>query len=131
MLPIAGTAHIGAKERCGRALFLGVPRGAVAGQIRFVSLLCLAGLEVLKETRPGGLDAILRLVAVEQVKARRHIGRAIWQGVDDVTGQVARTWQDGLHELVWNVPVVDVFFRKDEKAIGAGRKAALNREYIS
>src|ERR1035441_8986368 len=131
ILPVSGAAHVGAEERSGWPLFLRVPRDTAAGQIRLVNLLRLTGVDVLIETGPSDLDALFRLVAIEQVKARRHIGRAIWQGVDDVTGQVAGAWQYRLHELARNVPVLDVLFREDEKAVGACRKAALNREYIS
>jgi hypothetical protein len=43
---------------------------------------------------------------------------------------MARTRQNGLHELARDVTILDFMLREDEETVGAGRQLTLNRENI-
>src|SRR5277367_6549572 len=102
----------------------------MATEVRLVNLLRLAALEVFIEARPLSLDAFFCLAAIKQIAAWQYIGSAVLQSINDVAGYVAGAWQYGLHELAWNVPVLNVFFREDEKIVGARGKATFDLENI-
>ena len=68
MLAVAGAAHIGAKERCGGALLLRIPRSAMAGEIGVVDILRRGLSADIHGNAATGLDSFFRLAAIKQVE---------------------------------------------------------------
>src|SRR5690348_772957 len=103
MLAVARAAHIGAEKRCWRALLLGVPRRAMAGEIGLCDFLFVSLLQVLEKARPASLNSLLGLAAIQQVHARRNVRIAVGMCINDIGGHVARAGQYGLQELMRNM----------------------------
>jgi hypothetical protein len=92
--------------------------------------LFAALLQILVEAWPSVLDFLFRLVAIEQVDARRDGGIAIGMCVDDISRYVTRAGKYRFQELPWNIPFVNLLGIQDKKTVGAGRKSALDCEEI-
>src|SRR6267143_1700060 len=126
MLAVGRTAHIGAQERCGWALLLRIPRGAVTREIGRVNFFLAALPQIRIETRPARLDFFFRFAAIQQVELGRHGGGSVRSRVDDVGRQVARARQYRFEEPTRNAPGLRLFVTEDEKTVGPGRKPALD-----
>lgn len=72
MFAVSGAAHVGTEERRGRALLLGIPQCAVAGEIGVRNIVTVPLLQVLEKAGPANLDFILGFAAIEEVQARSH-----------------------------------------------------------
>ena len=66
MLAVGRTTHIGAQEWRGRALFLGVPRGAMAREIRLVNFLLAARSADTHRNEASRLNLVFRLAAIKK-----------------------------------------------------------------
>ena len=103
----------------------------MSGKVCGVNFLRLTFLKVLEKTRPFGSYTLLWLVAVEQGKARRYVGRSARQGFHNILCHMARARENRLHECSRDFPFLHLFLSENKKAVCSSSKAALNAEQVS